>query len=101
MGQAINDTHCDGGFHVSPEAHEVLTKEEVYEIFVSHASGGGDDVEMQRLLKKSDLTQVLYIRSIHETACGARVLVVTEFIFGTTTIDLASRVGPDTGFTRG
>lgn len=103
MRQTIDATHMDQGssVFVSKEVNEVLTKQDVFEVYRQHASGEGDDQEMQRAIRTSDMAQYLQIRSLHETDSGVRVVVVTEFILGTTTIDLDSPDASGAGFTRG
>ena len=103
MGQTINATPNSqrSSVLVSTEANEVLSKQDVFEVYCQHASGEGDDNEVQRAIRTSDMAQYLQVRSIHETDAGVRVVVVTEFMMGTTTIDLESSDDSDTGFTRG
>lgn len=103
MGQAINATQMNEGtsVFVSKEVDDVLSKQEIGNIFCEHASGEGNDTEMQRALKTSDMSQYFWVRSIHETDSGVRVVVVTEFTSARTTIDLESSAISEPGFSRG
>lgn len=103
MGQAIKPIQTDQGtsVFVSKEANDVLTGDEIFDVFRQHASNECSNAEMERAVRTSDMTQYLRVRSFHETDSGVRLVVVSEFIFGTTTIDLESTVTSDAGFTRG
>jgi hypothetical protein len=95
MGQSLKGYRDRGSIAVSPEANEVLTEEEICTLFDRHASGDG--MKMVRLLNETDLTQRLLIRSVHETDEGDKIVVMSEFLFGITTMDLEPTV-KGTGF---
>jgi len=98
MGQSLKDYRDRGTIAVSREANEVLTDEEICDLFARHASGAG--MKMVRLFNQSDLTQRLLIQSVHETEEGDKIVVMTEFYLGITTMDLEPTV-KGTGFKRG
>ena len=84
MGQAINANDAEQGSNlfVSKDANDVLTKQEIFEVFIQHASGDGDGLEVLRGLRQLDMAQYLQVRSVHETDSGVRLVVVSKFIFG-------------------
>jgi hypothetical protein len=102
MVQAIKliQTDRESSIFVSKEAIDVLTEQEIFDVFSQHASGEGNDAEVQRAVRTLDMAQYLKVRSFHETDSGERVVVVSEFTLGATTIDLESDAS-DAGFTRG
>lgn len=103
MGQALNANEADEGSHLfaSKDVNDVLTKQEIFEVFLQHAMGEVEGIEVLRGIRKLDMGQFLQLRSVHVTDSGVRLVVVSEFIFGTTTIDLESSDASDAGFTRG
>ena len=99
MKQFIDATKAchESSLFVSSSADAVLNTSDIADIFSQHAHGHGEELIIQRGIRPLDMEQILQLRSIHETDSGVRVVVVTEFRLGTTTIELEASETSDTG----